>query len=54
VLSSILELLGMLLIVIAVAMAFGPAAAVAAAGVCCLVAAWAITRSQRAITRPQR
>jgi hypothetical protein len=45
VVSTILDLLGLLLIVVAVGVVFGPAAAVFASGVCCLVASWAMTRS---------
>lgn len=44
-LSTILELLGMMMLTAAVGLTFGPAGALFAAGVCCLVLAWAISRA---------
>lgn len=44
-LTTFLEVLGLILIVVAVMVGFGLAAGVFVAGVCCLVAAWSITRA---------
>jgi hypothetical protein len=44
-LTTFLEILGLLLIVAAAMVGFGLAAGIFVAGVCCLVAAWSIARA---------
>lgn len=44
-LTTFLEVLGLLLVVTAAAVGFGVAAGAFVAGVCCLLAAWSITRA---------
>ena len=43
-LTTVLDLLGLLLLILAVALLLGVPAGVAAAGVCCLVTSWRIAR----------
>ncbi len=44
-LTTFLEVLGLLLIVAAAVVGFGVSAGLLVAGVCCLVAAWSIARA---------
>lgn len=46
-LTTLLDLLGLLLIVFAFVVAVGPAAGMLAAGVCCIVASWRITQARK-------
>lgn len=43
-LTTLLEAVGMILIVAASFVAFGPAAALATAGACCLLTSWALVK----------
>lgn len=46
-LTTVLDLLGLLLIVAATGFALGFAAAALAAGICCLVTSWRIARTSK-------
>lgn len=43
-LTNLLDVVGLALLVVAAFLFAGPAAALAVAGVCCLVASWAVSR----------
>jgi hypothetical protein len=49
--TTLLEILGLLLLVAATAMAFGIAAGAATAGACCLLTAWSMARPRPKVRR---
>ena len=46
-LTTLLDLFGLLLVVVAATLGFGVAAGVLVAGVCCLVTSWRIARTSK-------